>query len=247
VEKRVVVVTGASRGNGLAISKLLSEDPNSLIIGVDLDECVVNEETIFSQYLRLDVSNPDASKVVFDLASQLSSDICLVNNAGVTKPNNLPYPLEDFDFTLKINLRAPFVWMEEFRKLVDKNEIKTGAIVNICSLAAHRAFPNNPSYIASKHGLLGLTKYYASALGSYQIRVNSVSPGYIRTEMTLRSFKDESRREQIGNHSMMGRWGETSEIAKVVRFLLSEESSFITGSDIPIDGGWLSNGMYFRQ
>ena len=244
MEKRVIIVTGASKGNGLAISNLLAEDSRNLVIGVDIVKCDSNYKRVFKRYLQIDVTTPDAGIVALKTATEISDYVCLVNNAGITKPHDLSYPLEDFDATLEVNLRAPFVWMEHYRNLVEKKVIKSGAIVNICSLSAHRAFPGNPAYIVSKHGLLGLTKYYALVLGKSKIRVNSVSPGYVVTDMTSRSFQNEKRREKIDHHSMLGRWGESAEIAQVVQFLLSEQSSFITGSDIPVDGGWLSKGLF---
>lgn len=246
MEKCAIVVTGASKGNGLAISKLLAEDAQNLVIGVDIVNCDPNYEKVFERYLQIDVSSPDAGIVALKTATEITDHVCLVNNAGITRSHDLSYPLEDFDATLEVNLKAPFVWMENYRALVEQKAIKSGAIVNICSLSAHRAFPGNPAYIASKHGLIGLTKYYALVLGHSGIRVNSVSPGYVRTDMTLKSFQDEKRREKIDHHSMLGRWGESAEIAHVVRFLLIEQSSFVTGSDIPVDGGWLSKGLFLN-
>jgi NAD(P)-dependent dehydrogenase (short-subunit alcohol dehydrogenase family) len=246
MEERVIVVTGASRGNGEAISKLLSSEPANVIIGVDLEECNFQNSGLFAKYLMLDVSDAESSRIALSIATDLSKNVYLVNNAGISRPNSGTYLLEDFEETLSVNLTSPFVWLEYYGELVADKKILKGGVVNICSLASHRAFPGNPAYIASKHGLLGLTKYYAKTLGGHGIRVNSVSPGYIKTGMTSVSLSDNERRELISNHSMLGRWGEPNEVAEAVRFLLSNQSSFITGADIAVDGGWLSNGMYTK-
>lgn len=247
MKKSVFVITGISNGNGKAMCQLFSKVPGAHIIGVDLKDCSSDVKKHVSNFIIADVSELESSRKILGIATNLSNNVFLINNAGITKPNINKYAIEDFDHTLSVNLRAPFVWLEDYRNLVECNAIKSGGVVNICSLASHVAFPHNPAYIAAKHGLLGLTKYYALALGKKGIRVNSVSPGYVKTEMTADSYRNESRRALISGHSFLNRWAESSEVASTVRFLLSEESSFITGADIPVDGGWLSRGMYLEK
>ena len=122
-------------------------------------------------------------------------------------------------------------------------EVKDGSIINITSLGAELAFPNNPAYIASKGGLKMLTKFYAKSMGKYGIRVNNVGPGYIQTDMTKSSYSDEHIRGNRESHTFLGRWGQPQDVANACLFLCSDESKYITGQDIYVDGGWTANGL----
>ena len=118
------------------------------------------------------------------------------------------------------------------------------SITFIASLGATLGFPNNPSYQASKAGLLGLMRALAYDLGPSGVRVNAVSPGYIRSGggMTAKSYADPERREFIAEHTLLGRWGKPEEIASVVAFLCSPAASYITGQNLIVDGGWSVKG-----
>jgi len=118
-----------------------------------------------------------------------------------------------------------------------------GSIVNITSLSGHMGFPSNPQYCASKGGLRALTKALAVDLGKYNIRVNNVCPGYIRTDMTNGSYNDKKLKKQRDDRMILDRWGEPKDIANAVMFLLSDESSYITGIDLIVDGGWSAKGL----
>ena len=122
-------------------------------------------------------------------------------------------------------------------------KINKGSIINITSLGAERAFPNNPSYIASKSGLKMLTKFYAKSLGRYGVRANNVGPGYIVTEMTKKAYFDLQTKQAREKHTFLGRWGKPEDLVGVCVFLASDASSYITGQDIYVDGGWNSNGL----
>ena len=117
----------------------------------------------------------------------------------------------------------------------------TDSITFIGSLATVLGFPDNPSYQASKAGLLGLMRSLAYDLGPSGVRVNVVSPGYIRAPMTSRSY--EERHDFIASHTLLNRWGEPEEIANVVAFLCSDKASYVTGQNLIIDGGWSIKGM----
>ena len=119
---------------------------------------------------------------------------------------------------------------------------KTGSIINITSLGAELAFPNNPAYQISKAGLRQLTKAIARDWGEFGIRANNIYPGYIKTEMTSKSFADAELNQQRKNKTLMKRWGESTDLIGPVVFLTSEASSYITGTDIYVDGGWTANG-----
>ena len=136
---------------------------------------------------------------------------------------------------------SPFKWIEAFVPLF--KSVESSSIVNITSLGAELAFPNNPAYIASKGGLKMLTKFYAKSLGKYGTRVNNVGPGYIKTDMTQSSYSNQATKKNREDHTLLGRWGNPSDVAGVCVFLCAEESKYLTGQDIYVDGGWTANGL----
>jgi NAD(P)-dependent dehydrogenase (short-subunit alcohol dehydrogenase family) len=150
----------------------------------------------------------------------------LVNCAGISKPD---------------------LWFETFSVNVDlaykmsKYFEVTDSIINITSLNAHFGFPGNPAYVASKHALLGLTK--AMAIDFAPIRVNAVCPGYILTDMTRKSYEDPVERKKREDRTILGRYGETEDVAQAVLFLASDKAKYITGAEIVVDGGWLAKGL----
>ena len=163
----------------------------------------------------------------------------LINAAGVTFPNDLfNYSDKDWDLTYKVNLLAPF----KLAKGLSKN-MRDASIVNITSLNAELAFPNNPAYVATKHGLKGLTKSLALELGNKNVRVNNIGPGYMKTAMTSKSWSDPKIYEERKKKTFLGRWGTPSDLVGAVVFLASDASSYITGQDLYIDGGWTSKGL----
>ena len=234
----VTIVTGAARGNGNAIAHGLAV-AGATVIGVDIKFCNATESV---KQIVGDVTSQNTIDFVANLIRSLKyKHLVLVNNAGITLPVEGQYPIEYWNKTIEINLTAPFRWVEAFRSIFC--EIGSGSIINITSLAAELAFPNNPAYIASKGGLKMLSKYYAKALGPYGVRVNSVGPGYILTEMTRRSYEDEQIRRTRENHTLLGRWGLSSDLIGTCVYLASSASSYVTGQDIYVDGGWTANGL----
>ena len=232
----LVVVTGAAKGNGMAISKAI-EESGAKVIRVDLLELEINERNFVGKVTDKNFIN----RVVSFCAEQKYDTLSLINNAGVTFPSEYPYPIENWDKTIEVNLSAPFQWIEAFVPLFKKSS--NSSIINITSLAAELAFPNNPAYIASKGGLKMLTKFYAKSLGRYGVRANNIAPGYIVTDMTKASYSNEKTRANIEAHTFLGRWGLPSDVADVCLFLCSNESRYITGQDICVDGGWTANGL----
>lgn len=234
----VAIVTGAAKGNGLAISKGLA-DAGANVIGVDVHFNVSYES--ITQVIG-DVTSHEAIDSVKKYVSSLDfKHLVLVNNAGVTFPSDGAYPLDWWNLTIQVNLTAPFLWIEGLREYFFRNT--SGSIINITSLGAERAFPNNPAYIASKGGLKMLSKYYAKAYGPHGVRVNNVGPGYMITGMTQKSYEDEKTRRDRESHTFLGRWGKSSDLVGTCIYLASPASSYVTGQDIYVDGGWTANGL----
>jgi len=233
------IVTGSSSGNGFAIAKSL-RDRNHQVCGIDIELPTSNN---CSKFIKGDVSDMKIIEESFEIFQKSKQEeLFLINNAGITN-SSFPHHEKDWDKTLEINLKAPFLWSNFYLKRVINKKIKKGGIIFIGSLATFMGFPKNPSYQASKCGIIGLTNSFAYDLGEYGIRVNCVSPGYIKTNMTKLSYENETLNKIRQKHMILKRWGEPQDIANLVCFLCSEDSSYITGANIPVDGGWHIRGM----
>lgn len=231
------MVTGSNQGNGLAIAKGL-ELAGAKVVCID---CKFDNHSSES-HIRFDLNEhekiPDLIKKIVTRFGQIDG---LVNNAGITIDSKHPYSdLQSFEKTLSINLTAGFVISSEVCKAMELQSY--GSIINITSLGAELGFPNNPSYQASKAGLKQLTKALASDWSSKGIRINNICPGYIRTSMTEKSFQNSERRSQRQNMTFLKRWGIPDDLVGPTIFLLSDASSYITGTTIYVDGGWTANG-----
>ena len=231
----LAIVTGAAEGIGFAIANGFKQN-GAIVLAVDV------KKTNFDYNITGDVSeNSTYQKIKKILGKVTFQNLILVNNAGVTFPSPSPYPKEKWDLTIKINLTSPYLMIENIIPFFQK--INKGSIINITSLGAERAFPNNPSYIASKSGLKMLTKFYAKSLGRYGVRANNVGPGYMVTEMTKKAYSDLQTKQGREKHTFLGRWGKPEDLVGVCVFLATDASSYITGQDIYVDGGWTSNGL----
>lgn len=233
------IVTGASAGNGSAITQRLRSDGH-IVIAIDRNPI---HPTLANHAFVGDVSDTSIMKDAFEKARSLANGaLFLVNNAGITRPG-LPQSDEAWDSTISINLSAPFRWSREFGMRVQAGEISHGGIVFIGSLATQLGFPENPAYQASKSGVLGLTRAFAYDLGKKGVRVNCVSPGYIATAMTERSYNDPEMNAARRRHMLLPRWGQPEDVANAVGFLCSPNSTYITGINLPVDGGWSVCGL----
>jgi gluconate 5-dehydrogenase len=233
------IVTGAAAGNGMAIACRLRADRHFIVA---LDRAPIPQEAA-DRALIGDVLDTALMASAFDHACAAAEGaVFLVNNAGITLPG-LPQSDEAWDSTLGVNLTAPFRWAREFAARVEAGKIREGGIIFIGSLATQLGFPENPAYQASKSGVLGLTRAFAFDLGNKGIRVNCVSPGYIATAMTERSYNDPAMNAARRSRTLLGRWGQPQEVANAVAFLCSPESSYITGINLPVDGGWAIRGL----
>jgi len=209
---KIAIVTGASRGIGKACKEILIQFGAKVY------------EFNFSQ--GYDVSD---RKSVSDFLGQFSTVHILVNNAGVTN--------KGWQATIDTNLTGTYNFCQEIGDKMNQG----GSIINISSINSAFGFPNNPSYVASKHGINGLTKSFAVDYAKLNIRVNAIAPGYIKTDMTSQSW--ENRNDLIKKQTLLKRWGTPEDIQGPLIFLSSSASEYITGQIIFVDGGWSSNGM----
>ena len=238
LKDKVALVTGSARGNGKSIAEALLRAGATVIL------CDILGDELKETAEQFKAEKLNTVMYVCDLAnkSEINGLINLVNNAGVTFSNPLlGYPDEYWDRTYRVNLLAPFILSKEIGKIMKKQ--KSGVIINITSLNAELAFPDNPAYVAFKGALKQLTKSLALDLGVYGIRVNNIGPGYFRTDMTKKSWADPKLNEERKNKTILGRWGQPEDLAGIVVFLASDSSSYITGQDVYVDGGWLIKGV----
>lgn len=241
-EKKVVFVTGGSRGIGKAISLKYAENGYNVVINyvstnTDIEklEKEFKEKGAESLILKADVSKVEEVENVVNKAIERFGKIdVLVNNAGVTKDGLLlRMKEEDFDKVIEINLKGTFITTKSVLPYMMKK--RDGKIINLSSVVGVTGNAGQCNYAASKAGIIGFTKSAAKELASRNIRVNAVAPGFIDTDMT--SVLGEDIKENINSQIPMRRMGSSHEIANVVYFLGSDESSYITGQVINVDGG----------
>ncbi|HOO73773.1 MAG: beta-ketoacyl-ACP reductase [Thermotogae bacterium] len=240
LNNRVIIVTGASGGIGLELSKLFISE-GATVIGFDLnsDTLISARKKLGENFLPEKINITDSDSVslkVKEIYEKFGKIDVLVNNAGVTKDNfSFIMKDEDFDFVVDINLKGTFIVTKYVSKYMRKN--KNGVILNVSSVVGIDGNPGQINYSASKAGVIGMTKTLAKelTLKGENIRVNAIAPGFIETAMTDKLSDD--LRKQITEKIPMKRLGKTEDIAKLVLFLVSDDSSYITGQIIRIDGG----------
>lgn len=238
---KVAIVTGASRGIGEAIAKQLSScGAKIILIARNSDQLVAVKETIISnggiaESIAGDVSNLNSiSEIVTNTIDKWDRIDILVNNAGIARDNIIMRMKEDdWDSVMNINLKGCFNGIKSVARPMIKN--KAGRIINITSVIGQIGNAGQSNYAASKAGIMGLTKSMAKELGSRNITVNAVAPGYITTDMT-NELNDEVK-EQLKSSIPLGRLGTPDDVANLVCFLASDEAGYITGQTFNVDGG----------
>jgi len=235
---RVALVTGASRGIGAALAYGLAS-AGADVLGVARSAASQGELHPQVRYLAADVTT-DMTRVVEAVMAAFGRLDILVNAAGISLPAEAEgQSLAAFDETIGVNLRAAYAACRAAAPHMSAG----GSIINVASIGGLTGFPANPGYVASKGGLRLLTKALAVDYGSRGVRVNTLVPGYIHTDMTAVSFADPERHAQRAKHTCLGRWGEVEDLVGAAVFLASDASRYMTGQDLVIDGGWTAKGL----
>jgi NAD(P)-dependent dehydrogenase (short-subunit alcohol dehydrogenase family) len=235
---RVALVTGASRGIGAALANGLAA-AGAQVLGVARSAAARGETHGAVRYLIADVKT-DLAAVVETVFADFGRLDILVNAAGVSLPAEPDgQSVEAFAETVAVNLSAAYAACRAAAPRMTAG----GSIINVASIGGLTGFPANPGYVASKGGLRLLTKALAVDYGARGIRVNTLVPGYIHTDMTAESFADPERHDQRARHTCLGRWGEVDDLVGAAVFLASDASRYMTGQDLVIDGGWTAKGL----
>ena len=230
---RLALVTGASRGIGRAVARELARAGASVVVGYRSGQAEAEAlaEEIGGRVVQADVSSPDDARRLVDEAGDVD---VLVNNAGLTRDGLLARMSDDdWHTVIETNLSSVFYTCRAVTRPMMKK--RSGVIVNISSIVGVHGNWGQTNYAASKAGIIGFTKSLARELGSRGIRANVVAPGYVKTQLTD-VLPDEATAAMVGQ-TPLGRVAEPEEIAGAVRFLASDEASFITGDVLLVDGG----------
>ncbi len=233
LEGKTALVTGASKGIGRAIAVELGRAGATVIVGyrTGADEAEAVAAQVGGRAVQADVSDPASAVALVEAAGDL--DI-LVNNAGVTRDGLLARMSDDdWQTVIDTNLSSVFYTCRAVARGMMRR--RAGSIVNLSSVVGLHGNPGQVNYAASKAGIIGLTKSLARELGSRNVRANVVAPGYVQTQLTD-VLPEEARQAMLAN-TPLGRLGETTDIAGAVRFLCADESAFITGAVVQVDGG----------
>lgn len=242
LQEKAALVTGASRGIGRAIALEFAKQGANVAVNYAGSEDKAQE--VVEELLQLgvkafkiqtDVSDESSvQNMIKEVTSQFGRLDILVNNAGVNKDNLLMRMKEsEFDQVINTNLKGVFLCTKAVTRQMMKQ--KAGRIVNVASIVGVSGNPGQANYVAAKAGVIGLTKTTAKELASRNILVNAVAPGFISTDMTD-ALTEEQRKEML-DMIPLAKLGSPEDVARVVRFLASEDANYITGQTLHIDGG----------
>lgn len=239
---RTALVTGASRGIGREIALKLAANGANVVVNYSGNKTLADE--VVSEIKQLgreaiaiqcNVANSESvAEMVKETVNSFGSLDILVNNAGITRDNLLMRLKEnDWDEVININLKGVFLCTKAVSRQMMKQ--RKGKIINIASVVGISGNPGQANYVAAKAGVIGLTKTSAKELAARNINVNAVAPGFITTDMT------DELSEDVKNEMLklipLSRFGDPKDIANTVAFLSSDESNYITGQTITVDGG----------
>ena len=238
MDKQIALVTGASRGIGRAIAEKLADDGFFVVgtattdSGAELISGYLGEQ---GKGLKLDVASPESiAKVIEQVNDSYGAPLVLVNNAGVTR-DNLLMRMKDEDWDAIINTNLTSVFRLSKAVLRGMMKAKTGRIINISSVVGATGNAGQANYAAAKAGMVGFAKSMAKEVGSRNITINTVSPGFIDTDMT-RELGDDTKKALLSSIPL-SRLGTAKEVAHAVSFLASEGAGYITGENIHVNGG----------
>ena len=242
LKNKTAVITGGVRGIGRAIAEIFCKNgADVMLIYRSNDEEAAKTVGELKKYgtgvhvLKGDVADPETAAAAASKVKELFGKVdILVNNAGITNDKlMMRMSPEDFDKVIRANLSGAFYMMKEMSSMMVKK--RTGAIINMASVAGVKGNPAQVNYSASKAGVIGMTLSAAKELGRRGIRVNAIAPGFIETDMT--AVLTDEQKEAAAKNITLGRMGKPEDIANAALFLASDMGSYVTGQVLGIDGG----------
>ena len=241
---KVAVITGSGRGIGKSIALKLASLKADIVVSdlIDTKDTVSEIESLGQKAIgvQCDVSNEEDVKNLIDKSLETFGKIdILVNNAGITKDNlTMRLPVEDWDSVININLKGAFLCTKAAMRPMMKQ--KSGNIINVASIIGLIGNAGQVNYSASKAGVIAMTKTVAQEVGSRNINVNAIAPGFIDTAMTQKL--PDKVKEELLERIPLKRLGSQEDVANLVAFLASDQANYITGQVFVLDGGMTMTG-----
>ncbi len=247
LDGKVALVTGANRGLGRGIALALA-DAGADIIGLSRSPdagAIAHEVAAFGrryQHIALDLADaevPMLSSVIATAANAYGRLDILVNNAGIVRrAPAFEYSADDWHAVINTNLNAAFFLAQAAGRLM--RDHGGGKIINIASMLSYQGGILIPAYTAAKHGIMGITRALANEWAAHNINVNAIAPGYFETDVTAPLRADDKRNTDILARIPAGRWGIPSELGGAAVFLASDAATYVQGTTLDVDGGWLA-------
>lgn len=241
---KTALVTGGNSGLGRAFSLALAKAGANVFIPSLTEDDGTTEELINQagsrmEFLQVDITKDGAAKrIVNTCVESMGSLDIVVNSAGLNKVAAFEeFGREKWDPLIQVNLTAAFEISHEAAKHMIPNH--QGKIINICSVFSFHGAQGSPAYVASKHGIAGLTKAYCDELAQYNIQVNGIAPGYYATDLTKETRANPETNAKVLAHTPANRWGEPSDLMGATVFLASRASDYVNGHILSVDGGYL--------
>ena len=232
LKDKVALITGGGSGIGRAMAHTFADEGAKVVIA-ELDEAsgqkVADEIGDNAAYVHCDTSSEEDVQASLAMAEKRFGGLnVVVNNAGVSQ--------KDWDTTIAVNLSGVYYGCKYgAEKLAASGG---GSVINLSSILGLVGIGAEDAYVAAKHGVVGLTKNFAIAFGQRGVRINCINPGWIETPMTATIREMEAMNTRVQTETPMGRYGKPEEIAKAALFLASDDSSYMTGASLVVDGGW---------
>lgn len=234
LKNKKIIVTGAAGGLGRQAVNFLLKN-KAIVIATDISKIKLNHSNLI-KHENLDMTNNlDFTKLTKEI-KKIKNITGLINFCGITHNKS-------FEEIVKVNYMCSFEILNFFSNYVIKNKIKKSSVINITSLNSELGFTKNPGYVSTKGALKMLTKSFAVDYADYGIRFNNVGPGYFLTPMTKKNYLNKAKRLERKKRIPLGRYGEPKEINGIITYLLTEASSYVTGQDFYVDGGFLAKGI----
>ena len=236
LENKIAIITGGGRGIGQAIThRYLNEGATVIIAELNEQSGKKTSDSIGGHFVKTDISDEDSVNSLFEYVKTKFSRLdILVNNAGILQDSTLKkMDSNQFDSVININLRGTYLCGKAAANIMV--EQGSGVILNAASVVAHNGNFGQTNYVASKAGVIGMTKVWARELGKDGIRVNAIAPGFIKTDMT--TGMPEKIIRMMGDKVPLKRWGKPEDVANAYTFLASDLASYITGTVLNVDGG----------